>query len=153
MEFKRLSEVETIDEVPEGAHVLGEVDGVVKRMPSKGLGGAVATAIIKMDGYDDMLNGGDRSAAPVQAGSPEVSMTFSCTNMTFEEAYQTLMSGEPLSAVIMKDMDLNIPGIVLAQIVMLLDVDVGVPCIGIIANMELYWTADGISTEAPSGDK
>ena len=39
-EFKKLSEVESLDTVPEGASVLAEVGGVIKRVPGEGLGGS-----------------------------------------------------------------------------------------------------------------
>ena len=39
-EFKKLSEVEALDAVPEGASVLAEVDGAIKRVPGEGLGGS-----------------------------------------------------------------------------------------------------------------
>lgn len=38
-EFKKLAEVESLSEVPENATVLAEVNGLVKRVPSSGLGG------------------------------------------------------------------------------------------------------------------
>ena len=39
-EFKKLSEVEALDAVPEGASVLAEVGGEIKRVPGEGLGGS-----------------------------------------------------------------------------------------------------------------
>lgn len=39
-EFKKLPEVEKLDSVPEGASVLAEVDGVIRRVPGEGLGGS-----------------------------------------------------------------------------------------------------------------
>lgn len=39
-EFKKLSELEVLDAVPEGASVLAEVGGVIKRVPGEGLGGS-----------------------------------------------------------------------------------------------------------------
>lgn len=39
-EFKKLSELEALDAVPEGASVLAEVGGVIKRVPGEGLGGS-----------------------------------------------------------------------------------------------------------------
>ncbi len=39
-EFKKLSELEALDTVPEGASVLAEVGGVIKRVPGEGLGGS-----------------------------------------------------------------------------------------------------------------
>lgn len=38
-EFKKLSDVEVLDEVPENANALVEVDGAIKRVPGNGLGG------------------------------------------------------------------------------------------------------------------
>lgn len=38
-EFKKLSEMELLDSVPENATVLAEVDGVIRRVPGDGLGG------------------------------------------------------------------------------------------------------------------
>lgn len=42
-EFKKLSEVEKLDSVPDGASVLAEVDGVIRRVPGSGLGGGGST--------------------------------------------------------------------------------------------------------------
>ena len=39
-EFKKLSEVESLTEVPEGASVLAEVNGDIKRVPKSEVGGA-----------------------------------------------------------------------------------------------------------------
>ena len=90
--FKNLADVELLEEVPEGCTAFAEVDGVVKRVPSKGLGseGGIKTAIIKDSMYDNMVAGGmpPRDSAPY---------TYECINMTFEEAYQTLENGEPLA--------------------------------------------------------
>lgn len=44
-EFKKLSEMELLDSVPTGATVLAEVGGVIRRVPSTGLGGSSATDI------------------------------------------------------------------------------------------------------------
>lgn len=51
-EFKKLSEVEALTEVPEGATVLAEVDGAIKRIPGNGLGGGEVFAI----DFTDMNN-------------------------------------------------------------------------------------------------
>lgn len=48
-DFKKLAEVETLTEVPEGATVLAEVGGQVKRIPGEGLGGGGFTAVFTMD--------------------------------------------------------------------------------------------------------
>lgn len=93
-EFKKLSEVEALSEVPENATVLAEVDGSIKRIPSNGLGGAggIKTAIIMSSDYYDALAGVSAAIAAVE---------YNCTNMTFEEAYQSMASGEPLTFLVM----------------------------------------------------
>lgn len=94
-EFTKLSEVESLNEVPENATVLAEVDGKIKRVPSGGLGGSggVKTAIIKQQGYDELI----AFLAGKLPYEPELGNSYSCTNMTFEEAYETMARGEFLS--------------------------------------------------------
>lgn len=81
--FKNLAEVELLSEVPEGCTTFAEVDGVVKRVPSKGLGGegGIKTAIIKDSEYDNAISG----LQVAISGAP--AYTYECINMTFEEAY------------------------------------------------------------------
>lgn len=149
-EFKRLSDVEALPEVPEGATVLAEVNGAIKRIPGNGLGGAgIKTAIIKDSGYDNIL-AGIMSAAAVM---PEY--TYECINMTFDEAYATMASGEPLAVfgMLTSEGPVNVYGEV-----MFTGTAMGVPCImiafaSVIVSADLYWTADGLSTEAPSSGK
>ena len=43
-EFKKLSEVEALTEVPEGAKVLAEANGQIVRVPGSGLGGSTGGA-------------------------------------------------------------------------------------------------------------
>lgn len=147
--YKKLADVEALTEVPEGATVFAEVDGEVKRIPGSGLGGSdIKTAIIKSSDYDNALAGLQTAAS---LGDP---VTYSCVNMTFEEAYQTMAAGEPLNAV----------GLVAGEGCMCIQgavVFVGTAMTGsplmmvaLAFNGEmlamLYWTADGLSTEAPS---
>lgn len=149
-EFTKLSAVEALAEVPENANALVEVDGAIKRVPGSGLGGdkGIKTAIIKSSDYDNAL------AGLQTAGSAAPAVTYTCLNMTFEEAYQTMASGEPLQAVIMMVFEGvgvgTIPAIVaygnMNGVYRLL---VG----SIVQDMgpsSLYWTADGLSTEAPT---
>jgi hypothetical protein len=154
-EFQKLSEVEALTEVPEGASVLAEVNGDIKRIPGDGLGGSVIkTAIIKSSDYDEAIavcqSGG---AAPTSSVEPE--LTYYCINMTFEEAYETMASGEPLNAICML---VNGPPVNMQALPVFVGVMFGVPCIAIdmsSMDMSLFWTADGISTETPfsGGDK
>lgn len=153
-EFKKLADVEALPEVPEVATVFAEVNGEVKRIPSSGLGGVVKTAIIKDSYYDDavasMMN-------QVEPGSfmGTAAPTFSCINMTFEEAYETMAAGEPLDAKAM--IVAEGPMVISAQAVAFGGVAMtGSPMIGLIGNVNkttitLFWTADGISTEPPAG--
>ena len=146
-EFKKLSEVEALTEVPEGAKVLAEANGQIVRVPGSGLGGSgggIKTAIIKSSDYDQALQG----VQSYDSAKPEI--TYSCINMTFEEAYEEMANGEPMTAHLMLGGDgaMNMPGIVYFVGTMFNKV----PCIIIVENLtslNLYWTADGLSTTGP----
>lgn len=141
-EFKKLGEVEALEEVPDGANALIEVNGDIKRVPGTGLGGGggIKTAIIKSSEYDNAIAG-------VQTAL--VSVTHSCINMTFEEAYTTMAAGEPLAVMFM----LNVEGAAcLPGITGFAGDAMGVPCVMLRENLidiTLYWTEDGLSTSAP----
>lgn len=154
MEFKRLADVEALTEIPEGANAFVEVDGEIKRVPGEGLGGAggFKTAVIKSDIYDEALahmnNGGRMSADPEP--------TYSCINMTFEEAYSTLESGEVLKAILM---DATEGPMIIEMMVGFGGVRAyeGTPTIMFLAispmtQITLFWTPNGISTQAPGDD-
>lgn len=76
-EFKKLSEVEALTEVPEGATVLAEVGGAIKRIPGKGLGGGKVLKII-CSNFGEYLS----EASTMESGP---SYTFEM-NMSFAEA-------------------------------------------------------------------
>lgn len=103
-EFKKLSEVEAMTEVPEGANMIAEVNGEIKRVPAAtseggGSGGSgVKTAIIKASNYDAFLDymSGKTTELPNMKN-----VTFSCTNMTFQEVYSAIMSGEHIDIICM----------------------------------------------------
>ena len=149
MEFKRLADVEALTEIPEGANAFVEVNGEIKRVPGEGLGGAggFKTAVIKSSAYDEALTGiATAASAPTN--------TYSCINMTFEEAYSTLASGEVLKAILMGGMEgpfIHDMGVFFVGIARF-----GVPCIVLtdpMIQVTLFWTPDGISTEQPSSGK
>lgn len=157
-EFQKLSEVEALAEVPEGANALIEVNGDIKRVPGSGLGGAtgIKTAIIKTSDYDEMLTVLTGAVIP-KDGAPVPEIT--CINMTFEEAYQTMVSGEPLNVISMvtyNGMALNFN----STVCFAGSAVFGIPCICIdvsfidsngINNLAfLFWTPDGISTDVPN---
>lgn len=153
MEFKRLADVEALTEIPEGANAFVEVDGEIKRVPGEGLGGAggFKTAVIKSDVYDEALayfSGGNGGRV---AADPEP--TYSCINMTFEEAYATVTSGEVLKVVFMdtKMGPMILDGFVLVYAPNVLSV--GYMVSSVLQSPPLFWTADGISTEAPEQPK
>lgn len=146
--FKKLSEVEALTEVPEGAKVLAEVGGVIRRVPGSGLGGSggIKTAIIKSSNYDQLIQymKGELPSPPSGA------VTYSCINMTFEEAYDALANGEPMNALMMANVDgpTNLSCVVIFEGTGLNNV----PCIGIIepnTQLSLFWTSAGFSTTEP----
>lgn len=145
-EFKKLGEVEALEEVPDGANALIEVNGDIKRVPGSNLGGGggIKTAIIKSSNYDNAIAGLQTTQGGVET------ITYSCVNMTFEEAYATMAAGEPLAVMFM----LSDEGVINVYGMAVMDTTgyFAVPLIACQeANMEIavYWTADGLSTSAP----
>lgn len=147
-EFKKLSEVQALTEVPEGAKVLAEMNGQIVRVPGSRLGGdtGIKTAIIKSSNYDQAL----REMQGTQPSFPPVKETYSCINMAFAEAYEALTNGEPVNAHLMiaDEGAMNTS----CAVYFLGTVAYNVPCIAIACpnlNIALFWTADGISTTEP----
>lgn len=152
MEFKRLGEVTLVEEAVDTANVLIEENGEIKRVPKTEVGGTgFPTAIIKDSEYDNVLAGVQTmiAAGPV--------LTYECINMTFEEAYEIMASGGILNTIGMFSAEgaVNLYGIPFFTGSAVF----GVPCI-VISFMigsdtiaQLFWTADGLSTERPGGDK
>lgn len=137
-EMAKLAGVETLTEVPEGATVLAEVDGAIKRVPGAGLGSGIKTAIIKDSNYDNALTG-------TAVAKTDSEVTYSCINMTYEEACEIFLKGEPLNVVLMTATEglVTISGLVGFM-----------PGLGIIAifefiSLRLYWTSSGITAEDP----
>lgn len=114
-EFTKLADVPALEEVPEGANALIEVDGAIRRVPGDGLGGGggIPTAIIRlnMDSASDAsiasladLTGG--TAAVAAGGSARASSSetiiyaATCDNMTRAEAEAILRAGEVLGATV-----------------------------------------------------
>lgn len=149
-EFKKLSEVTTLEEAAETAYVLIEENGEIYRVPKTAVGGAggIKTAIIRDSGYLNAIAGVSTmtSAAPAY--------TYECINMTFEEAYETMAQGEPLMVVGMFTTE---GATCLYGEPTFTGTAMGVQCIMLMfyCNMmdsmsTLYWTAEGLSTEQPS---
>lgn len=149
-EFKKLSEVAAMNDVPEGAKVLAEVNGQIVRVPGSGLGGdtGIKTAIIKSSNYDQLI----KYMKGELPSNPSGDVTYECINMAFEEAYDALANGENMNAHLMLGLNspANLPGII-----EFIGTKINnVPCIAIDENfssLTLFWTADGISTTEPGG--
>lgn len=153
-EFQRLSEVAVVEEVKDTSTVLVEIDGEIYRAPKTQVGGAgsVKTAIIRDSGYLNMIAGLSTMIAAPPA------YTYECINMTFEEAYETMLNGEPLTAIGM--MTAEGASCMYGEPTFTGTAMAGVPCILIVFRsflmdghaLSLYWTADGLSTERPFGE-
>lgn len=151
-EFKKLSEVTTLEEAAETAHVLIEENGEIYRVLKTAVGGSnvggIKTAIIRDSGYLNTIGGLSTMAI---SGGPK--FTYECINMTFEEAYETMAKGEPLNIVGMLTSThgvLNTNGIVSFTGTAAF----GVPCIVVaFEKITLFWTADGLSTSEPSSGR
>ena len=75
--FKKITDTETLEKAPDGATVVCEVDGEIKRVPAIGMEGGIKVANIR--------------AVPDENSG----ITFSCDNMTYEEAVNYLTNGVP----------------------------------------------------------
>ena len=149
-DFVKLSEVAVLEEVSDTASVLIEENGEIYRAPKTQVGGAggVKTAIIRSSNYLDAIEG-------MKNGRTGGGITYECLNMTFEEAYQIMESGEPLVSLAMI-VYFNAPATIYGTTAFL-GTTLGNPCIGMIFMFSdderfLYWTADGISIEMPGGE-
>lgn len=156
-EFKKLSEVEQIKTASDNATVLIEEGGEIKRVPKKEVGGAgIATAIIKDSNYDNAIAG----LLQPRARMAETT-AYECINMTFEEAYQIMSRGEPLNVMGMFVLGEGLPIIHQGAVIFVGAAMAGTPCILIMFSLitngeiapsiQLYWTADSLSTEMPGG--
>lgn len=150
-EFKKLSEVTTLEEAAETAHVLIEENGEIYRVPKTAVGGGnvggIKTAIIRDSGYLNAIAELSTMMSQIPA------YTYECINMTFEEAYETMAKGEPLNVVGMLTTERE-PANIQGLVVFTGTAKFGVPCIVVnIDGLILFWTADGLSTSEPSSGK
>lgn len=99
-DFKKLSEVELLSEVPDGASAFVEVNGDVKRVPGSGLGGGgVATAILRPSADAEGQNA--ESGIAVKAVKPTYTqIPVTCDNMTYAQAKAILDAGQPLAVML-----------------------------------------------------
>lgn len=142
--YKKFSELPEITEASEYTKVPVLDGNEMKLLNGAKLGGdaGIKTAIFKDSNYDKVIAGEEISE----------DVTITCTNMTFEEAYEIMVNGEPLMAVAMTLPDLSVP-ITECNVctINFATYAVGVPCIAIKCNEAfLFWTTNGFSTTPPS---
>lgn len=153
---KKLSEVELLTEVPENATVFAEVNGEIKRVPGKGLGGSGNGLVLVQDVVE---------AAPMVAEATIYTYT---ANMTLEEAMELFAAYELSSVAVYVPMDtgsaVDSYSSSSSSTSMALDyafaVDqssyAGQNCLvfnTLQSGLTIYWTANGASTEQPSSPK
>lgn len=156
-EFKRLADVEALREVPENATVLAEVNGSIKRVPGNGLGGSGNGIVIVME---------DPNASPKTFVNVTPVYTFTA-NIDFADAMASFRNHEITSVVVYglnSVMNPSAPNAAAGAVKDYQVMDIaamadmtsmaGIDCLVVtilMSQMELYWTANGISTEAPGG--
>lgn len=134
-EFQKLSEVEALSEVPEGARVLVEVNGDIKRVPGAGLGG----------------NGGKTLIIDFIAPKDDSSYPIITANMTFEELNESFLNRELIGVWCYVTFNEGSSMITLC----LDDVsgEFGQSCFDAYTTdggLNIFFTPDGISVESPS---
>ena len=147
-DFKKLSEVDLTEEVSDTANVLIEEDGIIKRAPKTKVGGAssdsiIKTAIITSSAYISHVS----NVASYAGGST----TYSCRNMTFEEAYEALTTGVLINVKLFDYYSGD--GIGLIDLIPFAAIDGNVQFIALqnlASKPTLYWTSSGISTTDPT---
>lgn len=152
-EFKRLADVELLEEVPEGCLVLAEVDGAEKRLPGEGLGSS-SNALILV-GTTASSGGEEMSLMNISTlGSSAPTFESIVANMTLQEALAAFDAGEISMAavyIIQDGTTAMVPSIVYDG-----RSTYEIECLMIYTLMGytyFYWTAGGISTDEPVGEK
>lgn len=92
MKVKKISELEEIDEAPEGATLLAYADGALKRLKAGNVGGG-KRAVFKVDMGSDVSTANLMSGVMV-AASDSQTYSATCDTITFEEAKNALLTGE-----------------------------------------------------------
>lgn len=93
MKIKRISELEEIDEAPEGATLLAYADGELKRLKAGNVGGG-KRAVFKVDMGSSVSVANLMSGAAPAAAAPTQEYPAMCDTITFEEARSALLAGE-----------------------------------------------------------
>ena len=118
--FKKIGATNILENAPAEANVVCEVNGEVNRVPVTSIGGGIKVAIIKQTGN-----------------------TYSCDNMTYEEAVEYLTNGVPFLIFLFNGAEYMIARDVYYD---------GTSTIEVRATnktglkVDLYWTSAGIAT-------
>ena len=155
----KMKDAEVLEEIPENAMALVNDGGELKQVACEKMGGnagGVATAIVKGVYYMSIVSG----IAPIEQASED---EYTCENMTFEEAKNIILSGEPLNVIMMGIDGWGEPYMVHPHI-RVGSLNWGTPCIELWAehiynasiedytDMRTYWTANGFSSSDPNTD-
>ena len=106
MEFKKLSNVDLVENMGENTHVLIEEGGEIKKVSSKEVGSSIPTAIIQstmyMEAIDYFKNPMEEQSVENVDVQPMVTTTeeYECINMTFEEVWGIITEGKELNCII-----------------------------------------------------
>ena len=141
-EFMSLAEVEALSEVPENATVLAEVDGSIKRIPGKGLGGSGNNLVIVESSFTDYYNPSEVS--PVS----ESPYTYTA-NMEFADALAAFRACELTNTVMYVGFG-NGAACINCYVEDKDDCLVISAFVGDTLYTTVYWNANGISTENPN---
>ena len=142
--FTSIVETEVLTEVPDGATVLVESDGKIKRVLNDRLGGVIKTATIKSNSYDLVLNG--------ETIPDNFEYEYECIDMTFEQAWNAFESGKILNFnYFVTISETAIPGCCShAEFVQYKEVGVKFIRINLCNDgRDLWWTSDGLSSVPP----
>lgn len=121
--FKKITDTETLEKAPDGATVVCEVGGEIKRVPAIGMEGGIKVANIRV--------------IPDENGS----RTFSCDNMSYEEAVEYLTNGVPFLIFVSYEET--------CTIAVLVSYD-GTSVIDIVAfESQIKWTSAGFAISSP----
>lgn len=112
MEFRKLSDVDLVENMGENTHVLIEEDGEIKKVSNKEVGSSIPTAIIQSTMYMEGINYFKNPPAYPESidVQPMVMMSeeYECINMTFEEVWGMITEGKELNCII-KIADVDYP--------------------------------------------
>lgn len=143
--YKTLNDLPIMEETNDNTYALVADGDSMKRVPGSmlGGGGGIKTAIIKSSDYDNALAG----LTPA-VGVEEPSITYECVNMTFAQAFETLMRGETLAAVFMRPV--GTASILLSEFNELTVLNMSDPTAPAVefASIGVTWTKDGITIDA-----